>query len=231
MSNFLSGELFMLTLVFGTYLLGVWLYKRFRLSILQPILVSMLVIIPFLHLTGISYDTFAADTRMLHFMLGPSVVALGYVLYEQIEHLRGNLLSILTSVFVGAIVGIGTVIGIAKLMGADEIMTASLAPKSVTTPIAISIAEQNGGAPALAAAFVIICGLFGALIAPWLLRVVGIESKVAKGLAIGSSSHALGTAKAMELGAVEGAISGLAIGLMGAMTAVLVPIARSLGFF
>lgn len=221
---YVSGELFMLTLVFGTYLLGVWLYKTFKLSILQPLLISMVIIIPFLSITGIDYQTFAQDTRFLHFMLGPSVVALGYVLYEQIEHVKGNVLSMLTSVFVGGVVGIGSVLLIAHLMGADKIMTASLAPKSVTTPIALSIAEQTGGIPALAATFVVICGLFGGLVSPYILRKLGIESKVAKGLAIGSASHALGTLKAMEMGAVEGAISGLAIGIMGVMTALLIPI-------
>lgn len=227
----ISGELFMLTLVFGTYLLGVWLYKRFRLSILQPLLISMIIIIPFLHLAGIDYQTFAHDTRFLHFMLGPSVVALGYVLYEQIEHVKGNVVSILTSVFVGAITGIGSILLIAHLMGADTIITASLAPKSVTTPIAISIAEQTGGAPALAATFVVICGLFGGLVGPYILRKMGIRSQVAKGLAMGSASHALGTARAMELGAVEGAISGLAIGIMGIMTALLIPVFKMLMLF
>jgi len=161
-------------------------------------------------------------------MLGPSVVALGYVLYEQIEQIRGNVISILTSVFVGSAVGIMSVVIIAKLMGADHILIASLAPKSVTTPIAMSLSEKSGGVPALTAAFVVICGIFGGLIGPVLLRKIGIKSKIAQGLAMGSSAHALGTARAMEMGAVEGAISGLAIGIMGIMTALLIPVAEKL---
>ena len=159
-------------------------------------------------------------------MLGPSVVALGYVLYEQIENVKGNVISILTSVFVGCVVGIVSVVLIAKAFGADRLLMASLAPKSVTTPIAISLAEKDGGAPALTAAFVVICGLFGGLVGPIILRRLGINSKIAKGLAMGSSSHALGTARAMEMGALEGAISGLAIGIMGIMTALLIPFAE-----
>jgi len=161
-------------------------------------------------------------------MLGPSVVALGYVLYEQIEQIRGNVVSILTAVFTGSAVGILSVVLIAKLLGADHVLMVSLAPKSVTTPIAMSLSEKSGGIPALTAAFVVICGIFGGLIGPVLLRKLGIKSKIAQGLAMGSSAHALGTARAMEMGAVEGAISGLAIGIMGIATALLIPLAEKI---
>jgi len=221
-----SGEVFLLTLVMGSFLLGVFLYKRTQITLLQPLLITMLIIIPFLKITGIEYQTFYQKTNILNFMLGPSVVALGYVLYEQIENVKGNVISILTSVFVGSVVGIVSVVLIAKAFGADRLLMASLAPKSVTTPIAISLAEKDGGAPALTAAFVVICGLFGGLVGPVILRRLGINSKIAKGLAMGSSSHALGTARAMEMGALEGAISGLAIGIMGIMTALLIPFAE-----
>jgi predicted murein hydrolase (TIGR00659 family) len=223
-----TGEVFLLTLVMGTFLLGVWIYKRSKITMLQPLIISMVIIIPFLKVTGIDYTTFYQQTKLLNFMLGPSVVALGFVLYEQIEHIRGNVLSILTAVFVGSIVGIFSVLLIAKLLGADHMLMASLAPKSVTTPIALSLAERNGGVPALAAAFVVICGLFGGLIGPILLRSMGIKSKIAQGLAMGSASHALGTVRALEMGAIEGAISGLAIGIMGFMTALLIPLLEML---
>lgn len=224
----ITTDVFMLSFVMGTFLLGIWIYKKTKMSLLQPLLISMLIIIPFLEILDIDYKTFYDNTEILNFMLGPSVVALGYVLYEQIEHIKGNVMSILTSVFVGAIVGILSVITIAKLMGADKILIASLAPKSVTTPIAISLAEKSGGAPALAATFVVICGIFGGLIGPLVLRKLKITSKIAQGLAMGSASHALGTARAMEMGAIEGAISGLAIGIMGIMTALLIPFAEML---
>jgi predicted murein hydrolase (TIGR00659 family) len=223
-----KGEVFMLTLVMGTFLLGVWIYKRTKITILQPLLISMVIIIPFLKATGIDYHTFYQQTRLLNFMLGPSVVALGFVLYEQMEHIRGNVLSILTAVFVGSFVGIFSVLLIAKLLGADHLLMASLAPKSVTTPIAISLAEKNGGVPALTAAFVVICGLFGGLVGPIILRRLGIKSKIAQGLAMGSASHALGTVRALEMGALEGAISGLAIGIMGIMTALMIPLVEML---
>jgi len=225
---FISTEVFMLMFSMGTFLLGVFIYKRTKIALLPPLLISMIIIIPFLKFTGIDYPTFYKQTRILNFMLGPSVVALGYVLYEQIEHIRGNVVSILTSVFVGSLVGILSVVLVAKILGADHIMMASLAPKSVTTPIAMSLSEKSGGVPSLTAAFVVICGIFGGLAGPIVLRKLGIKSKIAQGLAMGSASHALGTARAMEMGAVEGAISGLAIGIMGIMTALLIPFAERL---
>jgi len=219
----LTGEVFLLGLTLGAFLLGIYLYKRLQFPLLQPLLIAIAVIIPFLKVADIDYQIFYEQTRILNFMLGPSVVALGYVLYEQIEHIKGNVLSILTSVFIGSIVGVASVVFVAKIMGADKILIASLAPKSVTTPIAISIAQNTGGVPELAVAFVVICGVFGGLVGPVILRYMGVKSKIAKGLAMGSASHALGTVRAMEMGALEGAISGLAIGIMGIMTALLIP--------
>ena len=215
LTDLLRSELFALTLVMGSYLLGIFLYKRLKLPIIQPLLISMIIIIVFLKTTGIDYSVFRNNTRFLNFMLGPSVVALGYVLYEQIYYLKGNIISILTAVFVGCIVGIVSVVGIAKLMGTDTQMLFS--------PIAISIAKNNHGIPELAVVFVIICGIFGGAVGPIVLRYLNIKSKVAKGLAMGTASHALGTVRAIEMGATEGAISGLAIGIMGIMTAMVMP--------
>jgi predicted murein hydrolase (TIGR00659 family) len=223
---YLTTDLFLLTLVLGVFYLGIVIYQKTKISFLQPLLIAMIIIIPFLKVTGIEYQEFYTHTRIINFMLGPSVVALGYVLYEQMAHIKGNVISILTAVFVGSIVGITSVVLIAKLLGADKVLMATLAPKSVTTPIAISLAEQHGGVPALAAAFVVICGVFGGLVGPIVLRKIGVKSSIAKGLAMGSASHALGTARAMEMGAIEGAVSGLAIGIMGIMTALLIPFAE-----
>lgn len=224
----LYSEIFSLTLVIGTYLTSLFLYKKTRLKLLHPLLVSVLVIIAVLEILGIDYETFRAGTHLVHFMLGPSVVALGYVLFEQMKYLKGNVISILTSVFVGAIVGIVSVILIGRLMGADKALIATLQPKSVTTPIAMGIAEQNGGIPSLTAVIVVAVGIFGSIVGPMVMKVLGIESHIAKGLALGASSHGVGTATAIQLGAVEGAISGLAIGLMGIMTAILVPLIGTL---
>ena len=200
MDNLAHSEISDLTLVIGTYLTSLALYKKVHISLLHPLLTTIFVIIVVLEVLGIQYESFQQSSHLIHFMLGPSVVALGYVLYEQIQYLKGNVVSILTSVFVGAIVGIVSVIIIGKLMGADQALIATLQPKSVTTPIAI--------------------------VGPIVMRVLGIDSHIAKGLALGASSHGVGTAAAIQIGAIEGALSGLAIGLMGIMTAVLVPVIR-----
>lgn len=215
---------FILLLIFGSYLFGQWVFKRTRIGLLHPLVIAMAIIIVFLKVSGISFEAFEKGSSFVSFMLGPSVVALGYVLYEQIDYLKRNLVSILTSVFVGSLVGIISVIILVRLMGADDILLHSLEPKSVTTPIAMSISQQNGGNVSLTAVIVIFCGIFGSIVGPPVLRLLGVKSSVAKGLAMGASAHGVGTAKAMEMGVVEGALSGLAIGLMGVMTALLIPV-------
>ena len=224
MHSLVHSEIFDLALVVGTYIAATILYKKTHLSILHPLLTSIFVIIVILEFLDIEYASFQQGSHLIHFMLGPSVVALGYVLFEQMKYLKGNVVSILTSVFVGAIVGIISVIVIGKLMGADQSLIATLQPKSVTTPIAMGIAEKSGGIPSLTAVIVVAVGIFGSIVGPFVMKVLGIESRIAKGLALGASSHGVGTAAAIQLGAVEGALSGLAIGLMGIMTAILVPV-------
>lgn len=224
MHSLVHSEIFDLALVVGTYIAATILYKKTHLSVLHPLLTSIFVIIVILEVLDIEYESFQQGSHLIHFMLGPSVVALGYVLFEQMKYLKGNVVSILTSVFVGAIVGIISVIAIGKLMGADQSLIATLQPKSVTTPIAMGISEKNGGIPSLTAVIVVAVGIFGSIVGPAVMKVLGIESRIAKGLALGASSHGVGTAAAIQLGAVEGALSGLAIGLMGIMTAILVPV-------
>lgn len=224
MNSLVHSEIFDLALVIGTYIAATLLYKKTHLSLLHPLLTSIFVIIVILEMLDIKYESFQQGSHLIHFMLGPSVVALGYVLFEQMKYLKGNVVSILTSVFIGAIVGIISVIAIGKLMGADQSLIATLQPKSVTTPIAMGISEKNGGIPSLTAVIVVAVGIFGSIVGPVVMKVLGIESRIAKGLALGASSHGVGTAAAIQLGAVEGALSGLAIGLMGIMTAILVPV-------
>lgn len=224
MDTLLRSEIFIMTLVIGVYMACVWLYRKTRLGLLHPLLLSIPLLAVIIRLLDIPYEDFERGSRIINFMLGPTVVALGYLLYEQKEHLKANGVSIITSVIVGSVVGILSVVLIARLMGADRTLIATLQPKSVTTPIAMSIAERSGGIPSIAAVVVILVGIFGGIVGPFILDKMGIESKIARGLALGSAAHGLGTARAMELGALEGAISGLAIGVMGIATAILVPI-------
>lgn len=228
MRELLGSTEFILLLIFGSYLFGQWVFKKTRIALFHPLIISIAVIIAFLKITGISYLTFEENSRFVSFLLGPSVVALGYLLYEQLNYLKGNVISILTSIFLGSLVGVVSVVILARLTGADEMLIHSLEPKSVTTPIAMSISLQSGGNVSLTAVIVLFCGIFGSIIGPPILKLFGIKSSVARGLAMGASAHGVGTAKAMEMGMIEGALSGLAIGLMGVMTALLIPIVNRL---
>ncbi len=228
MNQLLSSAPFMILLVLGCYLLASALYRRKRFPLFHPILLAMVLIIVVLLLLDIDYQTFEEGSSFISFLLGPSVVALGYTLYEQIDQIRGKEIPVLTAVCVGGIVGVVSVIALCQLMGANDIITSSLQPKSVTIPIAISLSENSGGLPSLTAIIVFCCGLFGNIVGPAVLDRCGIRDRVARGLAMGSASHGLGTARAIELGPVEGAVSGLAIGLMGVATSLFIPLFESL---
>ncbi|MDP4291319.1 MAG: LrgB family protein [Bacteroidota bacterium] len=224
MHALLNNELFVLTLVIGTYLMSLWIYRKTGLAFLHPVPLCIGVLILILTFTHTDYSTFTKGSRMIDFMLGPAVVALGLILYEQYEHVKKNFVPILITVFTGALSGIISVGGIAWLFGADKVIIETLLPKSVTTPIAIGISQRFGGLPGLTAVIVVLVGVFGGIIGPYILRKLKVTSSVARGLAMGSGAHGLGMTRALELGAVEGALGGLAIVLMGLMTAILIPI-------
>lgn len=224
MNSLFNNEPFVLAFVLGVYLASLYLYRKTKLSFLHPVLISIGVIILILESLNISYTTFKQGSRLIDFMLGPSVVSLGVLLFEHYEHIRKNAIAIITAVFVGSFIGIVSVMAIAMALGADSSVIASLQPKSVTTPIAIDLAAKNGGNVSITAIVVVVVGVFGGITGPFILDKLGISSKLARGLALGSAAHGLGTARAMELGAIEGAISGLAIGLMGFATAILIPL-------
>ena len=210
-----QSEVFTVMFVIGLYLACIELYRTVRFALFHPVLLMSL---------GVPYQTFREGSRMIHFMLGPSVVALGYILYQQVGHLKGNVISIMVAITVGAMVGIASIVGIGHLLGVKQALIASLAPKSVTTPIAMELAGNNGGVPGLTAVIVVCAGILGSIIGPPIMKLMGIKSPVAKGLAMGASSHGIGTAAAIQMGAIEGALSGLAIGIMGLITSLLLPL-------
>ena len=226
MNKLVETELFALLLATGSYVLAVALYKKTKIGILHPLITSIALIIAVLKLLEVDYPTFREGTRFIHFLLGPSVVALGYVLHQQMQYIKGNVVSILTAIFVGSVVGILSVAFIGTWMGADATLIATLQPKSVTTPIAMDISRNTGGIPSLTAIIVVVVGIFGSVVGPFVMKALGIESRIAKGLALGASSHGMGTSVALQIGAIEGALSGLAIGLMGVTTAIMIPIVK-----
>ena len=227
MEQFVGSDLVLLTLTVGFYCLGSALYSRTKFALLHPVLLGFVAMILYLKLFGIGYEHYRRSTELLNFGLGLSVVALGYLMYEQLEHMRGRLLPILVSVVVGCVVGVLSVVYLARMLGADRILQTSLAPKSVTVPnpgtgrIAVSVAEPLGGIITITSVVVFCVGIFGSLVGPWLLRRCGVTDPMAQGFALGSAAHGIGTARAIEIGALEGALSGLAMALMGIMTALL----------
>lgn len=224
MKDILSSTPAILLLVIGSYYIGTLLYRRLRSAWVHPVAVAMILCIVVLLILGIDYPTFQAGTAFLDFLLGPTVVALGYLLYEQLEHLRGREIAIFVATITGAFVGIASVVLLGYFFNLDEALIASLAPKSATMPIAIPLSEQSGGLPAITAVVVFLTGITGSLIGPWILDKCGITHPIARGLALGSASHGIGTSRAIELGAIEGAVSGLAIGLTGVAISLLLPL-------
>jgi predicted murein hydrolase (TIGR00659 family) len=208
----------------AVYAAGRALQRRTGSVLLHPVLVAIVVLIAALRLLGIGYETYDRGGRVLTFLLGPAVVALGLPLYRQMAEIGRRGRAVLVSLAVGSVVGVVSAVGTAALLGASAVVIRSLAPRAVTTPIAIGIAERVGGLPALSAAVVILTGILGAVIGPPLLRRLGVRSRTAFGLALGSAAHGVGTARAAEEGEVEAASAGLAIGLMGVGTAVAAPL-------
>jgi predicted murein hydrolase (TIGR00659 family) len=201
------------------------LQRRLKSVWLHPVLVSIVVLIAALKLLGIDYAEYDRGGRVFTFFLGPAVVALGLPLFRQMEEIGRRGSAVLISLLAGAAVGTLSATLTAALLGGSPEVVRSLAPRAVTTPIAIGIAERLGGLPALSAAVAIFTGVLGAVIGPPLLRAIGVRSRTAFGLSLGAAAHGVGTARAAEEGDVEAASSGLAIGLMGVFTAVVAPLA------
>ncbi len=223
-AEYLRSDLLLLTLTVGLFCLGSALYRRTRSVLLHPVLLTFLGMIAFLRLFDVEYATYRQATGILDFGLGLSVVALGYLMYEQLEHMRGRLVPILSAVTAGCMVGVLSVVYLARWFGADRILQTSLAPKSVTVPIAVSVVEPLGGVVSVTSVVVFCVGIFGSLAGPWILERCGVRDPMARGFALGSAAHGIGTARAVELGALEGALSGLAMALMGVATALLLPL-------
>ena len=228
--EFLENKYLLLTLTFGAFALFKALQKRTGWVLLNPILLTMFTVILFLKLTGISYDTYQEGGKLIEFWLKPAIVALGVPLYLQLEMIKKQLLPILLSQLAGCLVGLVSVILIAKGMGASTEVICSLAPKSVTTPIAMEVSAATGGIPSLSAAVVILVGLFGAVFGFKMMNLGRIKSPIAQGLSMGTASHAIGTSAAMDISKKYGAYASLGLTLNGIFTALLTPtVLRLLG--
>ncbi|WP_112480438.1 CidB/LrgB family autolysis modulator [Vibrio variabilis] len=191
--------------------------------IFNPLLLSIAMLIPLLLVLNIPFDTYYADNEWISYLLQPAVVALAYPLYEQLPQIRQNWRIIALACGVGSIASMFTASIIAVLLGADMELIASLLGKSVTTPIAMEVSSHLGGEPAIAAILVLLVGLFGAIMAYPIYQLLGVTHPIAKGLTMGTVSHALGTATSAEKDPRDAAFSSLALVICGVITSVLAP--------
>lgn len=228
--RFLENGYFLLAITFILFSLAKILQKRTGWVLLNPILLTIIVLIAFLKLTGISYEKYNEAGLLVEFWLKPAVVALGVPLYQQFRIIRKQFLPILLSQFVGCVTGVVSVVTVARLMGASDTIIYSLAPKSVTTPIAMEVSGALGGIPSLTAAVVVCVGLMGGIFGFKIMKLARIDSPVAQGLSLGAAAHAVGASAASEISHKYGAFASLGLIINGILTAMLTPtILRLLG--
>ena len=204
----------------ASYGLGMWLRKKTGLSFMNPLLISIILVIVFLLLTGVSYQTYAEGANAISFLLTPATICLAVPLYEQFNLLKKNKKAVVAGVVSGVVSSLGCILLLALMFKFDHQTYITFLPKSITTAIGMGVTEELGGYVSLAVVVIVSTGVIGNVIAEGVLKLFRIEEPIAKGIAIGSSSHAVGTAKAMEIGQIEGAMSSLSIVVCGLLTVV-----------
>ena len=220
-----ESPLLWLTATLVAYLIAYALHQKLAQNPLaNPVAISVLLLIGLLLATGTDYATYFDGAQFVHFLLGPATVALAVPLYQNFARVRRALLPMIAALVAGSATAIVSAVGVALALGADRETVLSLAPKSVTMPIAMGIAEQIGGLPSLTAVVVMLTGVSGAIMVTPLLNLVGIRDWQARGFAVGVAAHGIGTARAFQVNEVAGTFAGIAMGLNGLATALLVPL-------
>ncbi len=224
-----ASPLLWLTVTLGAYVLAdrIALAARYA-PIANPVLIAVALIALLLHLTRTGYPTYFAGAQFVHFLLGPATVALAVPLVREAARVRRLILPILAALLAGSLTAIVTAVGTGWALGADRAILMSLAPKSVTTPIAMGIASASGGVPALAAVFVIVTGVIGAMSVTPLMNLLGLKDYAARGFAAGLAAGGIGTARAFQVNPLAGTFAGLGLALNGLATALLVPLLLAL---
>ncbi len=221
MTEFTQSPLFGIVLSIFAYEFGVQLNRKLRTPVANPLLIAITLIILVLNIFHIPVESYQQGGNIISLFLGPATAVLAVSVYSQLETLKKNLLPIIAGCLAGAIASMGSALLLCKAFGLDDKLVASMIPKSVTTPIAMEVSKNLGGIVPVTIAAVILTGIMGAVLAPILIRLFRIDNSVAAGVAIGASSHAVGTSKAIEIGETEGAMSGIAIGISGIITVLL----------
>ena len=221
MSAVYASPMFGILLCVFTFEIGRFLSRKLKTPLANPLLIAIALSIAYLQVFRVPLEDFQTGGKMISMFLAPSTAVIAVSIYSQLDVLKKNFLPILAGCFTGAVTSIVSVVALCRVFGLSDELTASLIPKSVTTPIAMEVARQQGGIVSITVAAVIVTGIMGAIFAPVLIKIFRVKDPVEAGIAIGTCSHALGTTKAIEIGEVEGAMSGIAIGVTGIITVLL----------
>lgn len=220
MSELFASPFFGIALSIAAFAIGVQIQKRTGFVICNPLIIAIVLVAAVLLIFRIPYESYNKGGEIINMFLAPATACLAVSIYSKIEVLKKNWLPILVGCICGSLASMGSVWGLCRMFGLDAAVTASLMPKSVTTPIAVSIAGSHGGMTPITVVAVILTGIMGSIMAPMLIKMFRVKDSMTAGLAIGACSHAVGTSKAVELGETEGAMSGLAIGICGIVTVI-----------
>ena len=226
-----NNSFFGIVLSLVAFEFGLLISKKTKIPIFNPLLIAIIFIIGILVAFNINIEDYNIGGDFINMFLGPCTVVLAVPLYKQIELLKEHSASIIAGVLIGSMVGMFSIISLSHFLGLNSSIIKSLLPKSVTTPIGIEVSNSLGGLVPITILAIIITGICGAIIGPTICRLFRINNKVAVGISIGTASHAVGTSKALELGEIEGAMSGLSIGIAGLFTVVLAPLTYNLAYY
>ena len=222
MKEFLTDSVFFgAVLSFAAYEAGLLLKKRFKLAVLNPLLIGILCVMGVLAVLRVDYDQYNGGAQYISYLLTPATVCLAVPLYEQLSLLKKNFKAVAAGIFSGTLASLGSVYLLSRLFGLDHEQYVTLLPKSITTAIGMGVSEELGGMAVITTASIIITGIFGNIAADALWKLFHITEPIAKGISIGTAAHAFGTAKALEIGETEGAMSSLSIVVSGLCTVVL----------
>ena len=224
MYEVLNTPFFGIVMTIVAYETGVFCSRKFKLAICNPMLIASILLIGFLFLTGVSLETYNIGGDYISIFLAPATAVLAVPLYKQLYNLKKNIIPIVIGIFTGCIVSFALVSLCVFIFEIDVVLHYSLLPKSITIPMGMELSRIIGGIPSITIASIVITGITGGVVAPIVCKVCKIKHPVAQGIAIGTSAHAIGTAKALEMGEVQGAMSSLAIGVCGVFTTILTPI-------